>query len=49
MLVKTVLTGKIDPTCLVTHRFKLDQILEAYNAFMHAAKTNALNVIIENN
>ena len=49
MLVKTVLTGKIGSTCLVTHRFKLDQILEAYNAFMHAAKTKAIKVIIENN
>ncbi len=48
MLLKTVLTGKIDPTVLVTHRFKLDQILEAYDAFMHAAETKVLKVIIEN-
>jgi len=48
MLLKTVLTGKIDPTRLITHRFKLDQILEAYDAFAHAAETKPLKIIIEN-
>ncbi|MFG1396328.1 zinc-dependent alcohol dehydrogenase family protein [Roseixanthobacter pseudopolyaromaticivorans] len=46
MLLKTVQSGKIDPTRLITHRFKLDQILEAYETFANAADTKALKVII---
>lgn len=44
--MKTVQSGKIDPTRLITHRFALDQILEAYDAFGRAAETKALKVII---
>ncbi len=47
MLLKTVQSGKIDPTRLITHRFKLEQILAAYETFGNAAKTKALKVIIE--
>ena len=46
MLLKTVQSKKIDPTRLITHRFKLDQILDAYETFAHAAETHALKVII---
>jgi len=48
MLLKSVRSGKINPAKLITHRFKLDQILEAYETFESAAKTHALKVIIEN-
>jgi alcohol dehydrogenase len=47
MLLKTVQSGKIDPKRLITHRFRLDQILEAYDTFGNAAGTRALKVIIE--
>ncbi len=47
MLLKTVQSKKIDPTRLITHRFKLDKILDAYETFGNAAKTRALKVIIE--
>ena len=47
MLLKTVQSGKIDPGRLITHRFKLDQILEAYETFGHAAERRALKVVIE--
>jgi alcohol dehydrogenase len=47
MLLKTVQGKKIDPTRLITHRFKLDHILDAYETFAHAADTQALKVIIE--
>jgi alcohol dehydrogenase len=47
MLFKTVGSHKIDPKLLITHRFKLDKILDAYETFGHAAKTKALKVIIE--
>lgn len=46
MLLKTVQAKKIDPTRLITHRFRLDQILEAYDTFGRAADTHALKVII---
>jgi alcohol dehydrogenase len=47
MLLKTVQAGKIEPGRLITHRFKFDAILEAYDTFAHAADTGALKVIIE--
>jgi alcohol dehydrogenase len=47
MLLKTTQSGKIDPKRLITHRFKLDTILEAYDTFARAADTKALKVIIE--
>ncbi|MBJ7309058.1 zinc-dependent alcohol dehydrogenase family protein [Rugamonas sp. CCM 8940] len=49
MLLKTVLAKKIDPTRLITHHFKLDQILDAYDTFERAADTKALKVVIETN
>jgi alcohol dehydrogenase len=47
MLLKTVRSGKIDPKKLITHRFKLDAILDAYETFSKASDTRALKVIIE--
>ena len=47
MLLKTVQAKRIDPTRLITHRFKLADIMEAYETFGNAAKTKALKVIIE--
>ncbi len=46
MLLKTVQSKKIDPTRLISHRFKLAQILDAYDTFGRAAETHALKVII---
>ena len=47
MLLKTVQSGKIDPKRLITHRFKLRKILDAYETFGNAASTRALKVLIE--
>jgi len=47
MLLKTVQSKRIDPKQLITHRFKLANIMEAYDTFGAAAKTNALKVLIE--
>ncbi|MGO9485051.1 MAG: zinc-dependent alcohol dehydrogenase family protein [Rhodomicrobium sp.] len=47
MLFNTVGSHKIDPQLLITHRFKLDHILDAYETFAHAAESKALKVIIE--
>ena len=47
MLLKTVQSHRIDPKQLITHHFKLDKIMDAYDTFGAAAKTNALKVLIE--
>jgi alcohol dehydrogenase len=47
MLLNILKSHKIDPTLLITHHFKFDHILEAYETFGNAAKTRALKVIIE--
>lgn len=47
MLLKTVTAGKIDPDKLITHHFKLDDILTAYEVFGNASKEKAMKVIIE--
>lgn len=47
MLLNTVRSHKIDPKLLITDRFTLDRILDAYETFAHAANTKALKVIIE--
>ena len=47
MLLNILRSKKIDPKLLITHRFKLDHILDAYETFGNAAKTKALKVIIE--
>ena len=47
MLLKTVQSKRIDAKQLITHRFKLDKILQAYDTFGKAADSKALKVIIE--
>lgn len=47
MLLNILRSQKINPTLLITHRFKLDKILDAYETFGNAARTKALKVIIE--
>jgi alcohol dehydrogenase len=47
MLLNILRSHKIDPKLLITHRFTLDHILDAYETFGHAANTHALKVIIE--
>lgn len=47
MLLKTVESKKIDPKLLITHRFALADILDAYDTFGRAGTTQALKVIIE--
>lgn len=46
LLMKTVASGKIQPRQLITHHFKLDDIMSAYDAFSNAMKERALKVII---
>lgn len=46
MLLKAVAGGKIDAKLMITHHFKLDQILDAYDTFERSADTKALKVLI---
>jgi alcohol dehydrogenase len=46
MLLGILGSNQLVSKLLITHRFKLDQILDAYGTFAHAAKTRALKVII---
>ena len=45
--LETVQSKRIDAKLLITHRFKLDRILRAYETFGNAADTTALKVIVE--
>lgn len=47
MLLKMLQSKKFDPKPLISHRFKFDQMLEAYDTFAKAADTKALKMIIE--
>ena len=48
MLLKTVSSGKLNPSLLITHRFPLSDIIRAYDVFGHAAKEKTLKVILVN-
>ncbi|WP_458415470.1 zinc-dependent alcohol dehydrogenase family protein [Schinkia sp. CFF1] len=48
MLLKSVAAKKIEPSHLITHRFQMSNIMEAYNVFSNAAKEQAIKVIISN-
>jgi len=48
MLLKTVIAGKIIPARLISHHFKLDEIIQAYEVFGNAAKEKAMKIIITN-
>jgi len=47
MLLKTVGAGRLDPNRLITHRFALEKVLDAYETLANAPDTGALKVIIE--
>ena len=47
MLLKNVTAGKLKPKQLITHEFKLDDIMKAYDTFGNAAKEKALKVLMK--
>jgi alcohol dehydrogenase len=47
MLLKLVAEGRLDVDKFVSHRFKLNDMLAAYDTFGRAAETKALKVIVE--
>ena len=46
MLMKSVLSGKLPPKKLITHEFRLDELMRAYDTFGNAAKEKAFKVIV---
>lgn len=46
MLLKSLAANKVDATKLITHRFTMDDFMEAYDVFSNAADTKALKVVI---
>jgi alcohol dehydrogenase len=46
MLMSILGSGRIDPKLLITHRFTLDRIVDAYDTFANAAKSKSLKVIV---
>jgi alcohol dehydrogenase len=45
-LLKLVSEGRLDPTGFATHRFELNEIMDAYDVFADAANTNAMKVVL---
>ncbi len=48
MLLRMVQSGRLDAKRLVSHRFKLSAIMQAYDTFANAAKERALKVVLKN-
>ena len=48
MLIRMVQSGRLDAIKLVSHRFELSEILQAYDTFGNAAKKGALKVVLKN-
>jgi alcohol dehydrogenase len=46
MLLKAVATGALDPKQLITHRFRLTEMLTAYDTFQNAGREGALKVVL---
>ncbi len=46
MLIKLLAQGRLDVSGFISHRFSLDDIMNAYETFGHAAETKALKVIL---
>ena len=47
LLLKLVGSGKLNVDNIETHRFALDDMMDAYDPFSRAAETFALQVIID--
>jgi alcohol dehydrogenase len=48
MLLRLAQSKRLDAQSLVTHRFKLSEIMKAYDTFGNAAKERALKVLLKN-
>ena len=46
-LMRLLAQGQLDASSIVTHRFGLDQMMEAYDVFARPAETGALKVVLQ--
>jgi alcohol dehydrogenase len=46
LLIRTILSGKLDPSQLITHRFPFENILLAYDVFANAGKEHAVKIVL---
>jgi alcohol dehydrogenase len=42
-----VASGRLNVDNFITHRFKLHEMMDAYDVFGRAAETNALKVVLD--
>ena len=45
-LLRLLAAGQLDVASLVTHRFRMDDFLDAYEVFADPARTGALKVLV---
>lgn len=48
LLLKTVMSGRLQPRQLISHRFALNDVMSAYETYGNAAREQALKVILTN-
>jgi alcohol dehydrogenase len=46
MLLKLLQAGRLQPQKLITHYYRLDEIMKAYDTFGNASKEKALKVVL---
>ena len=46
LLLRLIESGRLDPRAFATHRFSLEDTMEAYGVFADAASTHALKVVL---
>jgi alcohol dehydrogenase len=46
-LLRLLSDGQLDPTPIITHRFALDDFMQAYDVFSRPAETGALKVVLQ--
>ena len=46
-LLRLIVSGRLDPSLFVTHRYALDETMAAYDTFADAATTDALKVVLQ--
>jgi alcohol dehydrogenase len=48
VLLKMIEASKLDPRQLISHHFRLEEILQAYEVFKHAAEEQAIKIVLTN-
>lgn len=46
LLLRTIQSGKLDPSQLITHRFPFSDVLRAYEIFANAAQEQAVKIVL---